>query len=192
MDDASSVSGHKHGGVLVEGGTLTMNDNSSIFGNKASDGGGVDLGGGRLVKNDASSIHDGRANEAGGGVMGGALTMNDASSIRDNRAVAADGTPGHRGGVWYSSGRTLSASSVDPAAPSTATPPPRSRHPFVSPRSSCLTRSTAPLGLLRTLLAGASSGGWAMLLMSTHAGGSGPGTLRYPCATPATGCIPVR
>ena len=105
MEDASSVSGNKHSGVYLEGGTLTMDDRSSIFGNKSSDGGGADIEG-RLVMNDASSIHDNRANGRGGGVIvWGALTMNDASSIHDNRAVAADGTPGHGGGVWLPSWR---------------------------------------------------------------------------------------
>ena len=103
MEDTSSVSGHKHSGVYLEDGTLTMNDRSSIFGNKSTAGGGVDLYG-QLVMNDASSIHDNRANEGGGGVAGaGTLTMNDASSIHDNRAVAADGTPGQGGGIWFTS-----------------------------------------------------------------------------------------
>ena len=101
MEDTSSVSGHKHSGVYLEDGTLTMNDRSSIFGNKSTAGGGVDLYG-QLVMNDASSIHDNRANEGGGGVAGyGALTLNDASSIHDNRAVAADGTLGQGGGIWF-------------------------------------------------------------------------------------------
>jgi hypothetical protein len=82
-----------------------MNDTSSIHGNRGVVGGGVSNEGfGSLTMNDSSSIHDNRANERGGGVAGVDLTMNDASSIHDNRAVAADGTPGQGGGIWYGSG----------------------------------------------------------------------------------------
>jgi len=101
------VSGHvEQGGVYVEDGILTMNDDSSIFGNEARGGGGVSLWIAQLVMNDTSSIHDNRARGSGGGVHtggaygAGSVTLNDASSIHDNRAVAADGSPGLGGGLW--------------------------------------------------------------------------------------------
>ena len=104
LNDTSTVSGNKHGGVFIGHGTVTMNDASSISGNKDVEGGGVYVEWGRLILNDASSVSDNRANERGGGVFlyGGTLTMNGASSISGNRAVAADGTPGLGGGLYHS------------------------------------------------------------------------------------------
>ncbi|MDR0444524.1 MAG: hypothetical protein LBH44_14090 [Treponema sp.] len=94
------------GGVaVVENGTLTMQDRSSIAGNEAENGGGVLIDNGTLVMKDNATIlnnisSDRREGWGGGGVAingYGTLTMQDNSSIAGNKAENGGGVSINRG-----------------------------------------------------------------------------------------------
>jgi hypothetical protein len=91
LSGATRISGNdsgRGGGVYILGGTLTMNDRSSIRGNEFT---GAHLDGATVVMNGHSSI---RGNPLGSGVRmdhRSALTMNDSASITRNTAGNSGG-----------------------------------------------------------------------------------------------------
>ncbi|MCL2185136.1 MAG: hypothetical protein FWB86_04675 [Treponema sp.] len=103
MSGSTSVLGNysfgNGGGVLINGGTLNMMDDSSIYNNLAANGGGVYVMGeyGQLNMDNNASIYnnvsEGSSGGNGGGVLinGGTLKMMDDSSIYNNRAANGGG-----------------------------------------------------------------------------------------------------
>ncbi|HLX32240.1 MAG TPA: hypothetical protein VKR79_05655 [Gaiellaceae bacterium] len=89
--DNSSVGGYGAGIDNYEG-TVTLSQNSSVYGNDAGIGGGVENHEGTLTLNDGSSIGDNSA-EVGGGVdnFEGSVTLNGHSSISGNEAILGGG-----------------------------------------------------------------------------------------------------
>ena len=80
------------GGGIYNGGTLTLNDASSVSGNTADCcGGGIYNSGGILIMNDASSVSGNTADFGGGIYNGGTLTLNGSASVSGN---TADGNGG--------------------------------------------------------------------------------------------------
>jgi hypothetical protein len=95
---ATSSSSSRGGGVFVNSGTFTMNENASIVDNYSfGDGGGVYVNSGSFTMNENASIKSNRSSGgAGVHVNSGSFTMNDNASIKD-------GT-GSSSGVYVSSG----------------------------------------------------------------------------------------
>ena len=119
LEDTSSGSAGKitkgqGGGVLVDGGSLTM-ESGSIAGNTADSGSGV------LVKNSGSftmnggSITDNTASGNGGGVLAsGAVTVGGTAKITDNHAGSGTDLPVSN--VYVSSTQTIGVSTETPLA----------------------------------------------------------------------------
>jgi hypothetical protein len=128
----SAVSG---GGGLANAftGTAEINNTTEIFNNDAIDGAGI-FNGGTLVLNNVSSVHDNSASRNGGGIAndaGGAVTLNNTSSIVGNDAeqgggilnsngmvtlnnsshISSNDATGNGGGIVNGSGVTLNDSS---------------------------------------------------------------------------------
>jgi hypothetical protein len=83
LNGASSISENDHRGIVIRGGTVSMNHRSSVHDNRGTSGVRVRASG-TIVMNDRSSIRD----NAGTGLSvakGSALTMNDSSSVTGNR-----------------------------------------------------------------------------------------------------------
>jgi hypothetical protein len=128
MDDASAIAGNdsgRSGPALLNSGTLTMNEGSSIH---QQGGGGIDNSG-TVTMNDrsrsttTSTPSSGRSGEAGGMQNAGTLRMTGESSIHDNRVMAITGYSG-QGGVSSiparSSWRMRAESTASPSAEATA------------------------------------------------------------------------
>lgn len=98
------------GGVASNGGSVTMNDSSSIHTNRSDRGGGGLYGvDSTLTLNGTSSVHDNEAGSGGGGIYAdfeSALVLNDQSSVADN--VAAE----RAGGVFNNSSFTMNGAST--------------------------------------------------------------------------------
>ena len=96
LNDSSSVSGIHAPGIFNAGGTVTLNDSSSVSGNA----GGIYNAGGTVTLNDSSSVSGNSAVEGGGiSNFGGTVTLNDSSSVSDNRAIFEGGGIDNEGGT---------------------------------------------------------------------------------------------
>ena len=95
LNDRASVNGNRayntragEGGGIVNGGTATMNDQSSVKGNTAGQVGGGIYNYGILTLNDWSTVSDNAA-YSGAGIFtwtNGTLILNDRSSVQANTA----------------------------------------------------------------------------------------------------------
>jgi hypothetical protein len=117
IDDAATVVGNgpfgRSGPALLNTGTVTMNDRSSI---QHQGGGGIDNDG-TVRMNDRSSIHDnvdyffGSVGRGGGVQNSGTLRLTGESSIHDNRVMAITGYAGQGGGVFNTGSLIMEESS---------------------------------------------------------------------------------
>jgi adhesin HecA-like repeat protein len=89
LDDHASVYGNGDRGIRVSG-DLTMNGDSSVWGNTSVRGGGVH-GGSDITLNDQATVRQNTAEVGGGIFVGGRLFLNDSSAIVDNSAVDGGG-----------------------------------------------------------------------------------------------------
>ncbi len=96
------------GGILNNGGTLTLT-NSTVSGNTAAGGGGIANEGGTLTLN-SSTVSGNTANGVGGGIYNssGTLTLNN-STVNGNSATAGGGI--YRGGGTVTLKNTIVANS---------------------------------------------------------------------------------
>lgn len=105
-------SGNKGGGILNDGGNVTLSDGSVVNHNDATYGGGIYNAGGTLELN-ASSVNGNTAGDGGGGGGGiynesGELTLSDSSISANTVGNGADG-----GGIFNQAGTvTLTGSTV--------------------------------------------------------------------------------
>jgi len=105
MNDSASVRGNQAtdvgGGILVNRGTVTLKNSSSVSGNRVSgssspeSGGGIAVqGGGTLVMRHSSSVSENRAPRGGGistGPRWATVTMDESSSLHGNIAELGGG-----------------------------------------------------------------------------------------------------
>jgi hypothetical protein len=127
MEDDASIHGNANSGVYVSGGSLTMGDRASVYGNVASNsGGGVYISSNRYTSSSSiklrgsfamdgdASIHGNTAGSGGGGVYigeDGDFAMSGNALIYGNAATNA---PGSGGGVYvgYNGNFTMAGGTI--------------------------------------------------------------------------------
>jgi len=91
------------GGILNDGGTVSLTGNSAVSGNDtAADGGGIFNGSGSTLTLIDSTVSGNTADRDGGGIFndGGLVTLTEDSAISDNRAtISGGGVKNDNGGV---------------------------------------------------------------------------------------------
>jgi hypothetical protein len=87
------------GGVYVNGGTFTMQNNASVSGNTGNLGGGVHVSNsGTVTMRDSASVSGNNARQSGGGVY---VSYSGNFTMQNNASVSGNTSPGGGGGGVY-------------------------------------------------------------------------------------------